>query len=130
MTWVSAQQICWPVQILNQAVERIFKVSVTQSARMRFICGILIGLMFGCGSPAAPPPPPSAPEPLTVEEWRDLEISEKYDEGTFERLKLTNPKLKSEREWDLFMKKVVIPERKIDMPGNIPGRKPPVTEDP
>lgn len=100
-----------------------FRLSVTQSAPMRIMCGILIVVVVGCGSPK-PPPPPAAPQPLTVEEWRDLEISEKYDEGTFERLKLNDPKLKSEEEWNKFMRRVVIPERKADMPGNIPGRKP------
>ncbi len=80
---------------------------------------ILLGgvlLILGCGGEAVEntdgPPPP-----LTVEAWKELPIEEKYDASTFERLKDADPKLQSDREWDKFMRNVVIPERKVDIPG-------------
>ena len=74
----------------------------------------------GCGSEPSPVSPLPDPGPLTVEEWRQLPIEEKYDDGTFQRLKKHNPKLASRRLWDKFMREVVIPERKRDIPG-VPG---------
>ncbi|MES2790833.1 MAG: hypothetical protein V4719_14570 [Planctomycetota bacterium] len=83
----------------------------------RLLSSLLLGGLLavtGCGTPK--PAPLSPAEPLTVEEWRDLEPAEKYDPATFDRLKLNDPKLQSEPAWDKFMRDVVLPERKLDIP--------------
>jgi hypothetical protein len=64
----------------------------------------------GSGSPAAT----SGPEAVTVEAWKSLPPDEKYTVDTFERLKLGDPKLQDQREWDRFTKAVLIPNRKKD----------------
>jgi len=84
------------------------------------VYAILVGGLWslgGCGSASTEIPPAG---PLTVEEWQDLDPSEKYDPATFDRLKLNDPKLNSEQEWEQFMRKVVIPERRVDLPDSIP----------
>jgi len=71
----------------------------------------------GCGGSSRPEPSIPAPMPtLTIEQWKEMPPEEKYDEATFDRLREADPKLKKRREWDKFMKTVVIPERKIDIP--------------
>lgn len=70
----------------------------------------------GCSGSTGTLPPPGALTPITVDEWRDLDPSEKYDPATFDRLKLNDPKLQNEQEWERFMKTVVLPERKIEIP--------------
>lgn len=77
-------------------------------------------LMAGCGRTQPPPQPLAPPTPLSVEEWKKLPVDIKYDEATFERLKLADQKLQTEAGWNDFMMKVIIPERKIDIPGT-PG---------
>lgn len=74
----------------------------------------------GCGRTQGPPQPIAPLTPLSLAEWKKLPIDVKYDEATFERLKLADPKLQSEAAWNDFMMKVVIPERKVDIPGT-PG---------
>ena len=89
---------------------------------IRFAPVVLGGVLFvlGCGGDVVDesngPPPP-----LTVEAWKELPIQEKYDAATFERLKDADPKLKSPREWDKFMRGVVVPERKVDIPDTPSG---------
>lgn len=77
-------------------------------------------LMAGCGRTQSPPQPIAPPTPLSVEEWKKMPVDLKYDELSFERLKLADPRLQNEAVWNEFMIKVVVPERKIDIPG-IPG---------
>lgn len=91
------------------------------TGRMIKIALLTAVFCVGCSAEPTIPTLPPAPTPLTVEQWKTLPISEKYDEATFERLKLQDSKLKSDREWEKFMKTVIIPERKIDIPG-IPGQ--------
>lgn len=67
------------------------------------------------------PPPPTV---LTLEEWKKLPIPEKYDEGTFDRLRMQDPKLQDDRAWHDYMAREIIPERKKDIPGT-PGVLPP-----
>ena len=87
---------------------------------LSFAC-ILGALVFaGCGDDGPPTLPP-APTPLSVAEWKTLEIPIKYDEGTFDRLKMNDPKLQTDRGWDRFMREVIVPERKKDIPG-VPGQ--------
>ncbi len=71
----------------------------------------------GCGGSSRPAPGPVGPlPPLSVEEWKTLPVEEKYDEATFDRLREEDPKLKKQREWDKFMRSVIIPERNKDIP--------------
>ena len=56
--------------------------------------------------------------PLTIEEWKELDVLVKYELKTFERLKAGNPKLKKKKVWDQFMFQVVVPERKKDIPAD------------
>ena len=58
--------------------------------------------------------------PLTVDEWRELPVQTKYDETTFDRLRLHDPNLKNERHWNRFMVETIIPERKKDLPDDLP----------
>jgi hypothetical protein len=84
--------------------------------------GLSIPLGFtGCGDAPAPPSTPAAPTPISLEEWKAIsDISHKYDGATLDRLRMADPRLKSERAWDSYMKQNVIPERKKDIPGS-PG---------
>jgi hypothetical protein len=82
---------------------------------------LLLAFSFaGCGHKQLPPQPLAAPTPLGLAEWKKLPVDLKYDEATFDRLKLADPKLQTEHGWREFMAKEIIPERKIDIPGT-PG---------
>jgi hypothetical protein len=77
--------------------------------------------LSGCSNEPAPPQSLTELPPLTLEQWKVLPVEEKYDAGTFERLREADRNLRSDRAWQKFMKDVVIPERKNDIPG-IPGQ--------
>ncbi|TWT32769.1 hypothetical protein [Blastopirellula retiformator] len=77
----------------------------------------------GCGEATAPAANLGEQGPLTVEKWKQLPVSQKYDESSFESLRLGDTKLQSERNWHKFMMNVVIPERKKDIPA-VPGERP------
>ena len=77
--------------------------------------------VMGCGGSRLPPQPPTELPQLTIEEWKTLPIEEKYDAATFERLREADESLSSDRAWNKFMMEVIIPERKIDIPG-VPGQ--------
>jgi hypothetical protein len=82
---------------------------------------LLIAVVLGCGrGEPHPPQPPAVLPPLTVAEWKSLPLEEKYDDATFERLREADKSLRSDRAWQKFMKDVVVPERKMDIPG-VPG---------
>lgn len=81
---------------------------------------LAIAAFAGCGGEPKPAPlaPPTA---LTLEEWKAMtDIPDKYDGATLDRLRMGNPKLQSERAWDAYIKQVIVPERKKDIPGS-PG---------
>lgn len=80
----------------------------------RWLFLLTICTAHGCGNEPAAVTGPLPP--LTVEEWKLLPIEEKYDAGTFERLKDGDPDLKSPKAWDKFMREVIVPERKTDIP--------------
>lgn len=84
---------------------------------------LIVGMVWtfcGCESqPAALPVPPPAP-PITVDEWRLLDVDEKYAPETFERLQQSDPQLQTAEGWDQFMRDVVVPSRKVDLPENTP----------
>lgn len=84
------------------------------------ICMILCAAV-GCGNNIEPRQTPLVLPPLTIEAWKTLPVEEKYDEGTFDRLREADEKLRSDRGWEKFMTEVVIPERKKDIPG-VPGQ--------
>lgn len=77
-------------------------------------------LLSGCSQKEQGPRPIETPKPLSLADWKGLPIDIKYDEATFERLKLADPKLQDARAWHDFMAKEIIPERKVDIPGT-PG---------
>ncbi|WP_417744593.1 hypothetical protein [Rosistilla oblonga] len=77
---------------------------------------VLFAVLSGCGEEQPPAAPAGPPLPLSVEEWKQLPIEVKYDEATFDRLRDKDPKLQNDRNWHRFMKEVVVPERKLDIP--------------
>ncbi len=81
----------------------------------------IIVIALGCDGEPKPPQPLVKPPPLTVQEWKALPVEEKYDEATFQRLREADKNLHSDRVWQKFMKDVILPERKIDIPG-VPGQ--------
>lgn len=92
---------------------------------MRGFCGWVILVIvcgaLGCGSGERKPieiPPPTS---LTLEEWKTLPVEEKYAPETFERLKLNDPAIRSDKGWDAFFKTVIMPQRLKDLP---PGQLP------
>ena len=57
------------------------------------------------------------PTPLPLEEWNAMtDINEKYDIDTLERLRKSDPELKSEKAWAKFMGEVVGPQMAKDKP--------------
>ena len=74
----------------------------------------LLGMaLAGCdgGGPDNPSP---EHVPLTQAEWQTMPADQKYEVVTFERLKLGNPELQDDREWNRFYKSVVLPAKKAD----------------
>ena len=51
-----------------------------------------------------------------VIDWKKLEVVEKYEPETLDRLKLNDPMLDKERHWNKFMRDVVVPDRRKDIP--------------
>lgn len=87
-----------------------------------FVLGlsVVVGLT-GCGGSQAPVA--SLHEsPLTVDQWKAMPPETKYEVETFERLKLGNPKLQDQREWDKFARTVVFPAKKKDFPSGKPAK--------
>ncbi len=72
--------------------------------------------LVGCGRA---PTKDLANEPLTVEDWKDMPVESKYEIGTFERLKLGEPKLQDDREWQLFARNVMLPAKKRELPSAV-----------
>lgn len=87
--------------------------------RVLLLC-VAVGLnLTGCSSsyPQNEPIDLPPPTPLSVEEWKQMtDIDRKFEQATLDRLRLNDEKLKGEVQWELFMRKVVIPERKKDIP--------------
>lgn len=80
------------------------------------LCLFLLGILACHGENTTQQEASSGSSPLTVEAWKELTPSEKYDGMTLERLRLHDAKLKSERAWRKFMHDVVGPEMRKDMP--------------
>lgn len=79
------------------------------------VLAVFAGTM-GCGREPNKPRELEPLAPLSVADWKQLPVEEKYEPETFERLKLKEPNLRSERGWRRFMITVVVPERKEDIP--------------
>lgn len=75
------------------------------------ICMGLIGVL-ACGHQPHPRGETKMPEVLTVDAWKKLEPSLKYDPNSIEQLRADNEQFKSERAWNKFMKDTVLPEMK------------------
>lgn len=80
-----------------------------------FLLPLLVCLVLGC-SGSSPQNVVSSNEPIDVDGWNELEVSEKYEPETLERLKMHDPDLANERNWDRFMREVVVPQRRKDIP--------------
>jgi len=81
----------------------------------RTVMLILICILAGCSSE-----PDSNvalnDQPISIEAWQELEVAEKYAPETLDRLKLNDPRLENERNWNRFMRSVVVPARRKDIP--------------
>lgn len=109
-----------PLHFENSSSYRLQKL-IAAAFRTVGLLVVLAGATVGCERvEPLPPALPTPLPPLTVEEWKGLPIEEKYDDATFERLRDADKKLRTDRGWQKFMVDVVIPERKIDIPG-VPG---------
>ncbi|MEQ8790305.1 MAG: hypothetical protein RIC55_28675 [Pirellulaceae bacterium] len=83
------------------------------------ICVACCLFVLGCfGTPTQEVKELEPKTPLSVDEWKQLPVDVKYENDTFERLKLNDPKLKQDRAWEQFMRTVVVPERKKDIPAS------------
>ena len=73
------------------------------------ICMLLIGIMA-----CSPVPQDSAeadrPEVLTVEAWKELDPSIKFDGTTLEKLRMDNKQFRSSRAWSKFYQEQIRPE--------------------
>ena len=81
----------------------------------RLIVIVFALLIAGCGTKSKEMVA-TGDQPLTVEEWKLLEVAEKYEPETLERLKMSDPELEEEWNWNRFMRDVVVPERRKDIP--------------
>ncbi len=76
------------------------------------ICMMLIGVMA-----CSPKPEESAetdrPEVLTVEAWRSLDPSIKFDGTTLEKLRMDNKEFRSSRAWSAFYQEEIRPQMDV-----------------
>lgn len=87
----------------------------------RILCWLValwvVASLSACGSASTVPPIPPGTTSLSLEEWKQLPPAmEKYEVGTLDLLRASDPELKSEKKWKLFMEKEVGPQMKLDMP--------------
>lgn len=81
-----------------------------------YLVAVATLLLVGCGSGEPKEVVFDQNLPLSVQQWKTLDVGVKYELETLERLRQSDPKLKSERSWARFMKKVVVPQRRTDIP--------------
>jgi hypothetical protein len=79
---------------------------------------LLAVLMAAAGCGKSDPAPTAEEAPLTVEQWKELPVAEKYEPATFERLKAGDPKLADDRGWAKFTRETLLPAKKKDQPAN------------
>lgn len=81
-----------------------------------FLVILLAAPLSGCGSQRTAETPAAAEGPVSVEQWRELPVEEKYQPETLERLRASDPELEDERAWSRMMRDVVVPARMQDLP--------------
>lgn len=79
-----------------------------------FLGSLLLASAAGCSRPSVAE---TLPEPLTVAEWKTMLPQQKYEIGTLERLKVGEPRLQNDREWERFLYTVVAPGKRAELPG-------------
>ncbi|PQO38909.1 hypothetical protein C5Y96_03290 [Blastopirellula marina] len=77
---------------------------------------VFLTSLLACSENAPQTALPTEPTALTVDQWKQLPVGEKYDEATLERLRMEEKSLQSGRSWKKFMNEVVMPEMKKDIP--------------
>ncbi|MCE9562457.1 MAG: hypothetical protein K8U57_10435 [Planctomycetes bacterium] len=75
-----------------------------------------VAMLAGCGGDKPTGLDPAATAPLTIEQWKALPAEAKYQVPNLERLKDGDPKFKDEREWEKFLRTVVNPGKKKELP--------------
>jgi hypothetical protein len=89
-----------------------FNLKVKEMKRVLFV--VLFCVFAGCsGDPESPLA--STDGPISVEVWKQFEVVDKYAPETLDRLRKNNSKLQNERNWNRFMRDVVVPERRKDI---------------
>ena len=81
---------------------------------MKYCTIVMILTFFALGCGRSKPSVLIDESPLTIEQWKELSVEIKYEPSTFERLKLGEPKLQNDREWEKFTRNTLIPARKRD----------------
>lgn len=77
------------------------------------ICMLLIGIM-ACSQAPKESAEVDRPEVLTVEAWKQLDPSIKFDGTTLEKLRMDNKQFRSSRAWSKFYQEEVRPEMAKD----------------
>ncbi len=70
---------------------------------------LLLVLAMGCGSSQQVSNP--AEEPLSLNDWKNMPVAEKYKVTAFERLKTGNPRLQEPEAWDQLLEETVAPAK-------------------
>jgi hypothetical protein len=92
-----------------------------QVANLTSIRTLLVALAFtglGCFG-NAPTPPQVETGALTFDEWKSLPPETRYEEVTVERLRSSDPRLRSESAWAAFVRKNITPLRKQELQDQI-----------
>ncbi|QDU73782.1 hypothetical protein Pan97_07820 [Bremerella volcania] len=77
------------------------------------ICMLLIGIM-ACSQAPKDSAEADRPEVLTVEAWKQLDPSIKFDGTTLEKLRMDNKQFRSSRAWSKFYQEEIRPEMTKD----------------
>ena len=74
-------------------------------------------LLMVCGASGCARKSAAAPkqEPLSVEQWKALQPSQKYDVDTLERVKAGEPRFQDEEAWDQFVRAVMLPAKRREI---------------
>ena len=103
------------MEIRRVHVTRLIFFNLKVKEMKRILIVVLFCVFAGCsGDPESPLA--SAGGPISVEAWKQFEVVDKYAPETLDRLRLNNSKLQNERNWNRFMRDVVVPERRKDIP--------------